>query len=157
MPEDTPNYDVRIEAVKLISDLAAKAETHGERLAEYRRYDREESFVPGRPAGQLSEYQRWALEEKKKARAYATAIAMLQPESHGTTVPRGEYVSEDGTVNVRKYMREISRLGDDAHDRGARNAESAYAKVQSLIRNEYGVGWPRLDDLGGNPIEADLP
>lgn len=155
MPEDTPNYDVRIEASELIEDIAAKAETHGERLAEYRRYDREEGVIFGRPAGQLSQYQRWALEEKKTVRAYGTAIAMLQPESHDVSVPSGEFV-EDGVVNVREYLREISRLGDRAHDRGARDAESAYAQVASLVRDEYGVGWPRIDDLGG-VVEADLP
>lgn len=151
------DYTVRVEADELLVDIAEKAANHGKRMAEYRRYDIEEGFVPGRPPGQLSWYARQALEEKKAVRAYGTAIAMLQPGWHDARVPSGEFVAGDGTVNVREYMREISRLGDAAHDRGAREAESAYAKVTSLLRNEYGVGWPRLDDLGGNPLQEDLP
>jgi len=154
---DAPDYEVTVRASELREDLAEAAATHGKRMAEYRRYDRNEGFVPGRPAGQLSWYARQAVEERKAVRAYATALAMLQPEHYGATVPRGEFVADDGTVNVREFMREISELGDAAYERGAREAESAYASVTSLLRNDYGIGWPRLDDLGGNPIEEDLP
>lgn len=145
-----PDYSVDIRAGELIADLAEEAASHDEEYAYHAECNREDDWW---------QYQQWMLEEKAAMRAYATAIAMLQPESHGATVPRGEFV-EDGLVKVREFMREISRLGDEAHDRDsvqADSAESVYACVTSLLRNEYGIGWPRLDDLGGNPLEEDLP
>lgn len=143
-----PNYEVVIDVDELLADLAKKAASSAREHAYHARHWRDDDWW---------QYRQWMQEERKTMKAYATAIAMLQPESHGVTVPRGEFVADDGTVNVRKFMREISRLGDDAHDRDAREAESAYAKVNSLLRNEYDIGWPRLDDLGGIPLEEDLP
>ena len=143
-----PDYSVRVEADELLADLAEKAAQSARDHAYHARCWRDDDWW---------QYREWMQEERKKMTAYARAIAMLQPERHSHTVPRGEFVAEDGTVNVREFMRAASRLGDDAHDRGSRPAESAYAKVDSLLRNEYGIGWPRLDDLGGNPLEEDLP
>lgn len=143
-----PNYEVTVAADELLADLAEKAASSAREHAYHAQSWREDDWW---------QYREWMQNDRKKMRAYATTIAMLQPESHGATVPLGEFVADDGTVNVREFMREVSRLGDQAHDRGSREAESAYARITSLLRNEYGVGWPRLDDLGGNPLEEDLP
>lgn len=59
----------------------------------------------------------------------------------------------------------LSGLADDAHDRtcGSRRnpvadeAETAFTAILSMLRDNYGVGWPRLDGVGGNPLEVDLP
>ncbi len=143
-----PDYSVPVEVSELLADLAEKAANTARRHASNARNWQEDDWW---------QYRQWMQQDWKKMRAYSTAIAMLQTGNHGTAVPRGEFVAEDGTVNVREYMSEISRLGESAHNRGAHEAESAYARVTSLLRNEYGVGWPRLDDLGGNPLEEDLP
>lgn len=143
-----PDYDVRVEADELLDDLAEKAASKAREHAYCRRNWQKDGWW---------QYRQWMKEHRREIKAYATAIAMLHPESHDAAIPLGEFVADDGTVNVREYMREISRLGDDAHDRGNRDAEHGYAKVTSLLRNEYGIGWPRLDELGGNPLEEDLP
>jgi hypothetical protein len=144
---DRPNYSVEIDAADLREDLAEKAASAARKHAYCARSYREDDWCG---------YRQWMQEHRRKMRAYATAIAMLQPGRYNVLVPRGAFVGDE-TVNLREYMREISRLGDEAHDRGDREAESAYAKVNSLLRNEYDVGWPRLDELGGNPLEEDLP
>lgn len=142
-----PDYSVHVEADELLADLAEKAAQSAREHAYHARCWRDDDWW---------QYRQWMQEERKKMTAYATAIAMLQPERYCYTVPRGEFVADDRTVNVREFMRATSSLGDDAHDRDSRPAESAYARVLSLLRDEYGVGWPRFDDLGG-VLEADLP
>lgn len=159
---DGPNYDAEIDAAELRQDLAARAAKHSEKAAEHRRDDREWEEAGGwwdRPPGQLSQYARWALEEMAAARAYARALAKLQPVDRFRS--RHRYV-EDGQVRVREFMRFLQTNADETNGRRhgdyqARKAHHAYSQVLSLLRDEYGVGWPRLDDLGGAPIPEDQP
>lgn len=148
--DDCPDYDVTVETTDLLADLAENAAYHARQHAKHARNWREDDWW---------QYRRWMLEESAAMQAYRTAIAMLQPGRHDVLVPSGEF-TDDGTVRVREFMREISRLGDDAHERGstqARKAARMYARIESVLRDDYGVGWPRLDDIGGTPLEEDLP
>lgn len=157
---DGPNYDAEIDAAELRQDLAARAAKHAEKATEYRRDGREWEESGGwwgRPPGQLSQYARWELEEMAAADAYGHALAKLQPADRFRN--RHRYV-EDGQVKVREFMRMLHTNVEETNDRRhgdyqASARHSAYAKVLSLLRNEYGVGWPRLDDLGGTPIPED--
>ena len=154
--DDRPNYDVDVLAADLIADLVEKSAEHAKRQEEYRRYSREDPF--------WNEPLYWALEQLGAQRAYGRAIAVIQPENH--MIPSYSFVDDGGFVKVREYMAWLSRQAKREHEdsygpytetRQADFAESAYAKVLSLIRNDYGVGWPRLDEVGGNPLPEDLP
>ncbi len=160
--QDAPNYDAEIDADELLADLAERAGEHYERMNERQRHHRELHPVLDIPEpGKLTREQLDALEERGALRAYSDAIAMIQPESeHWRNYREGD------DVDVRGFMKELSRLSDredDArHDqpyqknRQAQGAHSAYAKILSLLRSDYGVGHPRFDDIGG-VLEEDLP
>jgi hypothetical protein len=159
MTDDAPNYDITIDADDLLAELAADAAAYGGDYKEKRQWwaDSLETPEPFYAAEQ------WMLQASGGRRAYSEAIAALQPEAH--SVPVDCYRNDDGTVDVRGYMRWLSECADAAHDRGgvpgtnpqANEAETAYSRILSTLRDDYGVGWPRLDDLGGNPLECDLP
>lgn len=150
---DAPNYNVEIAADELLSDLATKAAEYGEEYEEKRQWwtgsfdDRREWL----------DAKYWMLEARGGQRAYSEALAKLQPG--------GRCRNDDGTVDVRNFMRYLSRAADDCHDRSsggyqntrqADEGETANAKMLSLLRDEYGVGWPRFDDLGG-VLDEDMP
>lgn len=155
---DKPNYDVEIAADELLSDLAALAAEYGEQYEEYRRWwqgslDHHTEFTDARY---------WMLEQAGGQEALSKTIATLQPESN----PRVNFRNDDGSVDVRGLMRWLSERGDRAHERSygdytktrqADEAETAYASVLSQLRDDYGVGWPRLSDVSGTPLEEDLP
>jgi len=162
--DGAPNYEVEIDAAELREDLAELSAKHAKRAEEYRRWDREhfEYALPDQlpPPGDLTEFGYDALEQSGRVRAFGDAIAKLQPAG------RTRYLNDDGTVRVREFMRWLKRRGDAAHEdrygpwketRGASGAESAYAKALSVIRNEYGVGWPRLDEVSATAIPEDEP
>lgn len=153
---DEPDYSVEIDAQSLREDIAEKAADRGERHADHMEMCRNDPF--------WDEPRYWALEQYGAMRALSQCLALLQPEN--ALVARDSLVKDDGTVQVREFMRTVSHWSDEAHEdshgpytetRQADEAESAYARVTSLLRNEYDIGWPRLDDLGGNPLECDLP
>lgn len=158
--QDAPNYDVEIDADELLADLAVQAAAYAEQVEKYGRWWRE-SLEYG---SEHTEARVWLLESKAGLRAYSEVLATLQPES----ARRKRFRNEDGTVDVRGLMKWVSQLADEAHERRhehtkhersvqASEAESAYTRILSTLRDEYGIGWPRLDDLGGNPLEEDLP
>lgn len=159
MTTDTPDYDIDIDAADLLADLATDAAAHG------RDYEEKRGWWDD-SLGTHSEFYNariWMLEARGAQRAYAKAIASLQPEQHSLGVDT--YRTADGTVDVGGLMRWLRREAEAAHDRAgavgenpqADAAETAYAQILSTLRDDYGVGWPRLDDLGGNPLECDLP
>jgi len=160
---DSPNYDVEVDADELLADLAERAGEHYDRMNERERHHREYVQTDlSRDPTKLSRAQLDALESLGALEAYSNAIAMLQPESEHWKNFRGG----DG-VDVRGFMKEMSRLCDREDDernkrayrenRQAQGAHSAYAKIISVLRDDYGVGWPRLDDVSGTALEEDLP
>lgn len=149
-----PDYDVEIDADDLLADLAERAAEYGRDYEEKRRWWHEslDTLEPWHEASH------WMLEARGGQRAYAEAIAAIQPG--------GGYRNDDGTVDVHRYMHRLSTFADQCHEdsygpyaetRQADEAETAYAKILSVLRDEYNIGWPRLDDVGGTPIEEDLP
>ena len=157
-----PNYDLEIDADELAADIAALSARRARKAAEYNRDARNEPVSLDREPGQLTQYQRWAIKEEAARMAFANVIAMLQPaDKYG---PNSRYV-DDGLVKVRALLRELSRRGSETNERRngydinsqqAGEEHSAYAKVISLIREDYAVGWPRFDDIGGR-LQEDLP
>lgn len=153
MTGDGPNYDLRIKADELLADLAEGAASYGEDYEEKRSWWRESpTYDP------FTEARYWMLEARGGQRAYSMTIPTIQPG--------GRFRNGDGTVDVRGLMRWLSNRADSAHDdshgpytetRQADEAETAFASILSLLRDDYGVGWPRLDDVGGTPRECDLP
>lgn len=157
---DAPNYDVVIDADELLADLADRAAEYAEDYAEKDRWWRESLDY----ATEHTEARYWALEALGGRTAYARVIATLQPENNLPALHC--FLEKDGTVAVRDLMSWLSNRQQAAHDdahgpytetRQASEAASAYAKILSLIRDDYGVGWPRLDDVSGTPLESDLP
>jgi hypothetical protein len=156
---DAPDYDMEIAADELLADLAEEAAEYGRDVAEKARWQREApAFDP------YTKAMYWELEALGGRTAYAKAIATLQPEN--SLLPSRNFREADGTVDVRAFMAWLSKQADAAHEdsygdytetRQASEAETAYARMLSTLRDDYGVGWPRLDDLGGNPLECDLP
>lgn len=155
-----PDYDVEIDADELLADLVELSQKYAREYAEHDRMWREslDTFEPFHDA------KYWALEDLGGRDAIAQAILGLQPA--GDAYFAGRYRREDGTVDVREFMRWLSQRAEYAHEdsygpytetRQASESETAYVKVISLLRDDYGVGWPRLDDVGGNPLEADMP
>lgn len=149
-----PDYGIEIDADELLAELADDAAAYGEKYEEKRRWWTESLDTPT----EFRDARYWMLEARGGQRAYSEAIAELQPG--------GRYRNADGTVDVRGYLRWLSQLASDAHERSHGSytktrqpdeAETAYVSVISTIRNEFGVGWPRLDDVGGNPIPEDQP
>jgi len=154
---DGPDYGVRIDADELVADLVEQAQDYADRHDEtrgwyYESFDYHETH---------HEALYWSLEALGGLTATGKAIAVLQPESNLFR----NFRNDDGSISVRDYMKWVSHQHDAAHDdsygpytetRQASEAESAYAKVLSTIRDEYGVGWPRFDDIGG-VRECDMP
>jgi hypothetical protein len=151
---DRPDYSVEIEADELLSDIANMAAGYGTEYEENRRSAEELAPFP--------EARRWMLEARGGQRALSDVVAALQPENHGVGLPT--FRRQDDTVDVRELMKWLSRESDATNDRRntsrynhqASEAHSAYCKVTSLLRDDYGVGWPRIDELGG-VMECDLP
>ena len=158
-PDGGPNYEVTIDAADLLADLAADAAAHGRDYEEKRGWW-DDSLGTHSP---FHEARIWMLNARGAQRAYSKAIASLQPEQHTLSVET--YRNADGTVDVRGLMRWLRTEADAAHDRAgvvgenpqADAAETAYAQILSTLRDDYEVGWPRLDDVGGNPLECDQP
>ena len=149
-----PDYDVGIGADELLADFAEDAAQYGEKF-EYAREKWQESLNYAEP---FHDARFWMLEAIGGRRAYSKTIAKLQPG--------GRFRNDDDTVNVRGLLRWLSnrseetneaRHGDYAKTRGSSEAHSAYSSIISTVRSDYGVGWPRLDDLGGTALECDLP
>ena len=152
--QSAPNYDVEIDADALLADLAEHAAEYGQQYEDHRR-TWEDSFDYATP---FYDAKYWMLEAVGGRRAYADTLARLQAD--------GRFRARDGTVRVRALLRWLgerseqtneARNGDYTDTRQASEAHSAYASIISTLRDEYGVGWPRLDDLGGSPLECDLP
>lgn len=158
--DDGPDYGVEVQADELLADLVEMAQDAAERRDEYREWVRDEmeygySVDP--------QFQYLVTEQTGLLTALGQAIACLQPENHGVLVRC--FREDDGTVDVRGFMQWLSKEADAAHEvvNERRNAplsskmETGYCRVMALLRDDYGVGWPRLDDLGGNPLPEDLP
>lgn len=150
-----PDYDVEIQASDLLEDIAGRCAQHARQHAYHRRTIQDDPT--------WKEPQIWEAEEHSAMNAYWNALIKLQPTGAASA---GRFLNDDGTVDVRGYMLWLSDRADAAHqDAGtfttsqmmARKAEHAYSKTLSIIREDHGVGWPRLDELGGNPLEEDLP
>lgn len=151
--QSAPDYDVEIEADDLLRDLAERAARYGKQYEEHRdswrrSWDWQIHFHEARC---------WMLEDAGGRRAYSEVIGAIQPG--------GRFRNDDGTVDVRGLMAWISTRSDEAHKdargdytgtRQADEAESAFAKILPVLRDDYGVGWPRFNDLGG-VLERDLP
>jgi len=157
---DTPDYDVRIDADELLADLVEQAQDYAEDHDEKRGwwYESLDSYNEWREA------RCWMQEARGGLKATGEAIAALQPESHSIHAPNCR--NDDGTVDVRAFLRWLSNEASDAHDRShgsytetrqADEAETAYTNAIFTVRDEHGVGRPRLDNLGGNPLECDMP
>lgn len=155
---DAPNYDVEVQADDLITDLAERATEYATDYEKKRRW-----WLDSPPHDEFVEARDWMQEARGGQRAVGEAIAALQPENH-SVLPRC-YRNADGTVDVRGFMAWLSRQADRAHEassgphgqtRHADESETAFAKMLSLLRDEYDVGFPRFDDLGG-VLEEDLP
>lgn len=154
-----PTYDVDVEADELIADIAELAAEYGADFEEKRQWWQESpAYDP------FTEAEMWMLEARGGQRACGKAVALLQPES--AVAGCSEFRDADGTVDVRGYMRWLLDSHDAAHERSygghretrqADEAESAYSRILSLLRDEYGVGWPRLNSVSGTPVEKDLP
>lgn len=149
-----PNYDVEIDADRLLADLADDAASYGE---EYERHREtwQDSFDAPTP---FYDAKYWMLEAVGGRRAYSNTMAKLQPS--------GRFRNADGTVDVRALFRWLkkrstqtneARNGDYTKTRQSSEAHSAYSSIISTLRDDYGVGWPRLDDVSGTPLESDLP
>ena len=157
-----PNYDVEIDAQELATDVAELSARRARKAAEYNRDARNEPVRLDRDPGELTQYQRWAVKEEAAMMAFGNVIAMLHPaDKYGKNT---RYV-DNGSVKVRALLRELSRRcsetnerrnGYDINSQQAGEEHSAYAKVISLIREEYAVGWPRFNDVGGR-LQEDLP
>lgn len=156
--QEAPNYEVEIQADELLSDLAEMAAEYARDVVENREWW-EESPVYDR----FDQARYWELEAIGGRRAISQTMRKLHPETkYGT---RGPYLNDDGTVDVRGLLEWLSKAADDAHERRRGSyeetrqpaeAESAYVSVISLIRDGYGVGWARIDEIG-RVVEADLP
>lgn len=157
--EEGPDYDVEIDADELLETLAEDAAHYGEDYEEKRRW----WFDSFEAVADFPEARIWMLEARAAQEAYSEVLAALQPESRSYKCFR----EEDGSVDVRGLMSWVSEKGDQAHERRnqrskhalsaqASKAESAYSSILSTLRDDFGVGWPRLD-VGGNPIPEDQP
>jgi len=160
MSDDSPDYDVHIDADELLADLVEQAQDYAEDHTEKREWWHD-SFDS---ATEWTEARYWMLEALGGLEATDQAIAALQPGAHTIHAPNCR--NDDGTVDVRAFLRWLGDESDAAHERSygdytetrqADEAETAYCRIMSTVRDDYRVGWPRLDDVGGNPLEADLP
>jgi hypothetical protein len=151
--ETGPNYDVKINADELLADLAEDAAGYGKEVIENRKSWRESWGW----ATEFKEAKYWMLEAIGGRRAYADIMVELQPN--------GRFRNNDGTVDVRGLLKSLSRASNTTNEdrngryentRQASEAHSAYSRIISTLRNDYGIGWPRSDDLGGR-LECDMP
>lgn len=149
-----PNYDHEIAAADVLNAFAADAADYAHDHDEKRRRWRESFDM----ASEFHDARYWMLEALGGRRAYHDAMIELQSG--------GRFRNEDGTVKLRGFMAWLSDRAESAHERShgdytetrqADEAETAYTEMLSTLRDEFGVGWPRLDDLGGNPLECDMP
>lgn len=148
-----PDYGVDVQADELLADYAERAAHYGEKYTYAReRWEESPDYDP------FWDAKYWMLEAAGGRRAFAATMVKLQPG--------GRFRNEDGTVDVRGIMRWLSARADECQQdsrgdftetRQADEARSAFTKMLSILRNDYGVGWPRLDDLSGTPIGEDLP
>jgi hypothetical protein len=156
---EAPDYDVDIDADELLENLVTEAVEYAEDYEEKRRWWTESLET----AQECHEARRWMQQARGGQRAYSETIAALHPENHCPLVD--SYRNDDGSVDVRGLLRWLSNCAESAHERRgtlnrnpqAGEAEHAYTRIISTLREEYGIGWPRLDDVGGNPLECDLP
>jgi len=153
-----PNYDTEIDADELVSDLVEMSTEYARDVVEKRRWQRQ---APLHDPYHDARY--WELEALGGRCQTAEVIATLQPEN--TLIPSRNYRNEDGTVDVRGLMRWLSKVSEWTNEdrngpyqetRQASEAHSAVSDIISMLRDDYGVGWPRFDDLGGR-LECDLP
>jgi len=153
-----PDYDVEVDADELLADLAEMSAQYARDYVEHHGWWRDSPVYDP-----FTEAKYWAQEDLGGRGAIENAILTLQPD--GSSHLAGKFLNADGTVDVRGFMSWVSDRGDYAHEdshgpytetRHADERESAYAAITSLLRDEYGVGWPRIDDLGG-VVEEDLP
>lgn len=92
MTTDTPDYDIDIDAADLLADLATDAAAHG------RDYEEKRGWWDD-SLGTHSEFYNariWMLEARGAQRAYAKAIASLQPEQHSLGVDTYRTADGDG-------------------------------------------------------------
>lgn len=151
--ESPPNYDVDIDGDELLADLAEVSAGYGEEVVENRQSWRRSWDW----ATEFTDAKYWMLEAIGGRRAYADIIAEIQPG--------GRFRNDDGTVDVRALMTALDhkstttnedRNGPYTETRQASEAHTAYSRIISTLRDDYGVGWPRFDDLGG-VLECDMP
>jgi len=152
--ERPPDYDRTIDAAELLADLADLSQYYADEYVEKRQWWND--YI-GR-SNDFEEARWWMLEALGGRQAITDAMVQIHPD--------GECRNNDGTVALRAFMRYVTDQADRAHDRAhgaysdtrrADEAETAYAKVLTLLRDDYGVGWPRVDDIGGNALSQDLP
>lgn len=152
MNDDTPNYGIDVQADELLAELAERADDYGRNYEEKRRWWTESLEYHQ----EHTEARYWMHEARGGQRALADVISQLHPG--------GRFRNADGTVDVRGLMRWVNDRADAAHDRShgpytetrhADEAETAYVSVLSLLRDDYGVGWPRLDEHG-NALAEDM-
>lgn len=149
-----PKYDLEIAAADVLNAFAADAADYAHDHDEKRQLWRDSCDMPS----EFHEARYWMLEALGGRRAYHNAMIELQPG--------GKFRNEDETVALREFMAWISERAEAAHQRAyggytetrqADEAETAYTQMLSTLRDEFGVGWPRLDDTGGNPLDCDMP
>jgi len=142
-----------IDANELLVDLAEESAVYGKDVVENRRTWRRSWDW----ATEFREARYWMLEAIGGRRAYSTIMGEIQPG--------GRFRNADGTVDVRGLMQTLhqyssttneERNGPYSETRQASEAHSAYSSIISTLRDDYEVGWPRVDDLGGR-LECDMP
>lgn len=145
--------DATVQADELIEELAEMSAEYGEDYEEKRGWwvdslDHRREFLDAKY---------WMMEALGARRATAWAIAELQPG--------GRFRDTDGTVDLQGYMTWLERASEEAHQRSkgpyqktrqADEAESAYAAVLSLLRNDYGFCLSLAGEIT-RTMEADMP
>lgn len=151
--EKPPDYSRAIDADKLLRRFAAHAADYAYDHDEKRQWYQESlDMLTAHHDARL-----WMLEALGGRRAFREAMVTLQPG--------GRFRNDDDTVAVRSFMAWLSERAEVAHKRSygpyaetrqADEAETAYTRMLSILRDDFGVGWPRMDEVGGVK-EGDLP
>jgi len=152
--QQPPDYSKTIDADKLLRHFADHAADYAHSHDENRQrwVDSHDMLTP------FHEAKLWMLEDLGGRRAFQQSMITLQAD--------GRFRNDNGTVDLRAFMNWLSERADEAHERSfgsyedtrqADEAETAYTRMLSILRDDYGVGWPRMDDIGGNALEEDLP
>lgn len=133
------NYDVEINADELLVDLAKVAAGYGEEVVENRKsWRRSWNWNT-----EFHEAKYWMLEAIGGRRAFADIMINIQPN--------GRFRNNDGTVDVHRMMQALDhkstttnedRNGPYTETRQASGAHSAYCRIISTLRDDYGIGWP---------------